>query len=265
LFGSHPLGHNILGEPETVARFHKKDFEDFFHANADTSKIVLASIGNLSYSKAVAIAEKYIKQLPTLKATHKRESFKHYKPSQKTIYKPISQAHHAIGCTAYSLNDKKRVPFFILNNILGGPSMNTRLNMALREKNGLVYAIESSYIPYTDTGEWGIYFATDLKNLAKAKSLISKEIRKLKEQKLSNLQLHTAKQQLMGQIALAEENYMNLMLVMGKSLLDTGEIESLQEVFKKIEAITAEEIWEVANEIFDENKFSTLTYLPENE
>ncbi|PKQ68916.1 M16 family metallopeptidase [Raineya orbicola] len=265
LFGSHPLGHNILGEPETVAHFHKQDFEEFFRSNADTSKIVLSSISNLPFNKALAIAEKYLKAIPTLKATHKRVHFKHYKPSQKTIYKPISQAHHAIGCTAYSLNDKKRVPFFMLNNILGGPSMNTRLNMALREKNGLVYGIEASYIPYTDTGEWGIYFATDLKNLAKAQTLIYKEIRKLKEQKLSHLQLHTAKQQLMGQIALAEENFMNLMLVLGKSLLDTRKIESLQEIFKKIEAISAEDIWEVANEIFDESQFSTLTYLPEGE
>lgn len=265
LFGTHPLGHNILGEPETVSLFRKNDFEEFFQNNLDTSRIVLASIANLPFTKALAIVQKYISNIPVLKASYQRIQFEDYKPLQKVVYKPISQAHHAIGRTAYSLNDAKRVPFYVLNNILGGPSMNSRLNMALREKNGFVYGIEASYIPYTDTGEWGIYFATDLKNLEKAQSIIYKEIRKLKEKKLSSLQLHTAKQQLIGQITLAEENYMNLMLIFGKNLLDTGEIESLEEVFKKIDSISAEMLWEVANEIFDESQFSTLTYLPENE
>jgi predicted Zn-dependent peptidase len=141
--------------------------------------------------------------------------------------------------------------------------MNTRLNLALREKNGLVYGIEASYIPYTDTGEWGIYFATEAKNLEKAKMLVFREIRRLRTQKLSSTQLHHVKQQIMGQMAIAEENNISFMLMMGKSLLDMGKVESLKEVFAQVESITAEDILEVANEIFDENLFSSLTYLPE--
>jgi predicted Zn-dependent peptidase len=263
LFEKHPLGNNILGSPETVSRFQKKDFEEFFIQNLDSSKIVLASVSNLPFPKALCIVEKYLKDLPTFKSKHQREKFKKYKPQNQVFHKPISQAHFALGRTAYCLHSPKRVPFFILNNLLGGPAMNTRLNLALREKNGLVYGIEASYIPYTDTGEWGIYFATEAKNLEKAKMLVFREIRRLKTQKLSSTQLHHVKQQIMGQMAIAEENNISFMLMMGKSLLDMGKVESLKEVFAQVESITAEDILEVANEIFDENLFSSLTYLPE--
>jgi predicted Zn-dependent peptidase len=141
--------------------------------------------------------------------------------------------------------------------------MNSRLNLALREKNGLVYGVESSYTPYTDTGEWGVYFATEHKNLEKANHLVYKEIKKLKNQKLSTTQLYNTKQQVLGQMAMAEENNMSFMLMMGKSLLDMGKIESFKEVFAQVEAVTAEAILEVANEMLDESQFSTLTYLPE--
>ena len=263
LFEKHPLGNNILGFPETVSSFTKKDFEQFFSQNANTSKIIFSSVSNLPFRKALAIAEKYLKDLPSLKGEHKRLKFKNYKPQHQSVQKPISQAHFALGRTAYSLHNPKRVPFFILNNLLGGPAMNTRLNLALREKNGLVYGIEASYTPYTDTGEWGIYFATEVKNLEKAKSLIFREIDKLKKQKLSPTQLHHTKQQIMGQMAMAEENNISFMLMMGKSLLDMQKVESLKEVFGQVEQVTAEDILEVANEIFDENQFSSLTYLPE--
>jgi predicted Zn-dependent peptidase len=263
LFEKHPLGNNILGSPETVSRFQKKDFEEFFIQNLDSSKIVLASVSNLPFPKALCIVEKYLKDLPTFKSKHQREKFKKYKPQNQVFHKPISQAHFALGRTAYCLHSPQRVPFFILNNLLGGPAMNTRLNLALREKNGLVYGIESSYTPYTDTGEWGIFFATEAKNLERAKMLVFKEIEKLKKQKLSTLQLHHTKQQIMGQMAIAEENNISFMLMMGKSLLDMGKVESLKEVFAQVESITAEDILEVANEIFDENLFSSLTYLPE--
>lgn len=263
LFDKHPLGNNILGSPETVAKFARKDFEQFFAQNADSSKIVFSSVSNLPFPKALAIAEKYLKDLPTFKGSHKRLAFTKYKAKNQIIYKPISQAHFALGRTAYSLHEPKRVPFFILNNLLGGPSMNTKLNLALREKNGLVYGVEASYTPYTDTGEWGIYFATEVKNLEKAKKIVLREINKLKKQKLSSLQLHHAKQQIMGQMAIAEENNISFMLMMGKSLLDMQKVESLKEVFRQVEQVSAEDILEVANEIFEENQFSSLTYLPE--
>jgi len=263
LFDKHPLGNNILGFPETVSHFTKKDFEQFFAQNIDSTKIVLSSVSNLPFRKALAIAEKYLKDLPNFKSSHKRLRFANYKAQNRVVTKPISQAHFALGRTAYSLHQAQRVPFFILNNLLGGPAMNTRLNLALREKNGLVYGIESSYTPYTDTGEWGIFFATEAKNLERAKMLVFKEIEKLKKQKLSTLQLHHTKQQIMGQMAIAEENNISFMLMMGKSLLDMGKVEALKEVFAQVESITAEDILEVANEIFDENQFSSLTYLPE--
>lgn len=263
LFDKHPLGNNILGFPETVSKFQKKDFEQFFLQNADSSKIVFSSVSNLPFPKALAIAEKYLKDLPTFRSSYQRLQFSTYIPKHQVAYKPISQAHFALGRTAYSLHNPKRVAFFVLNNLLGGPATNTKLNLALREKNGLVYGIESSYTPYTDTGEWGIYFATEAKNLEKAKSLVFREIQKLKTQKLSSTQLHHTKQQIMGQMAIAEENNISFMLMMGKSLLDMQKVESLKEVFMQIEQVTAEDILEVANEIFQEQQFSSLTYLPD--
>jgi len=200
LFGKHPLGNNILGIPETVSVFKQEDFFRFFNENIDSQKIIFSSVGNLPFAKALKIAEKYLADLEPRQSTHQREKFETYTPTHQTSKKAISQAHQAIGRTAYSMQAPQKVAFYMLNHLLGGPAMSSRLNLALREKNGLVYGIESSFTPYTDTGEWGIYFATEEKNLEKANSLIFREINKLKTQALSPTQLGQLKQQLMGQL-----------------------------------------------------------------
>jgi predicted Zn-dependent peptidase len=151
----------------------------------------------------------------------------------------------------------------MLINLLGGPAMNTRLNMSLREKYGLVYAVEASYTPYIDTGMTSIYFGTERQQLNRATDLVLKEIKKLQTDKLGIIQLKQTKDQLKGQLAMAEENNANLMLMLGKSLLDAEKIDSLDEVFQQIEAITSSQLLEMANELLQIDQMSTLTYLPE--
>jgi predicted Zn-dependent peptidase len=149
----------------------------------------------------------------------------------------------------------------LLNNILGGQSMNSRLNMALRERNGMAYNVESNYTAYSDTGEFSIYFGTDKENLDDAQALVYKELQKIQKSPMGIVQLSRAKKQLIGQLAISTENREDLMLSIGKSMLFFNQVDPLEAVFKKIESIEASEIMEIANLVFDVNTNSTLIYL----
>lgn len=262
IFQNHALGRNILGTEETVSRFSQQDFFDFISERLDTSKIVFSVVGNISFNKVLKQVEPFLSVIAPKKSLFVRSGFHHYTPQNKIIHKEISQANCAIGKPALSLHNKNRFKLFLLNNILGGPSMTSRLNLALREKYGFVYSIESVYQAYSDTGFVGIFYATEEGTSNKAKKIVLKEIKKLREKKLGSMQLHMAKEQVIGQMAMAEENYASLMLVYGKSLLDKGRIDPLDIIFNTIRNTTAEDLQDIANEVFDENEFSFLTYLP---
>lgn len=262
LFPGHSLGKNILGTQESVRSFHRPDFQQFVAENLNTERLVFSCVGNISMKKVVRVAEKYMKGIPAVKTQRKRVKFAGYRPQTQTVYRNLTQAQCALGRTAYSLTDPKRFPFFALVNLLGGPGMNSRLNLALRERHGFVYAIDAGYSPYTDTGMYGIYFGTDPGQVNKSIRLVLKELKTLCEKRLGVMQLHRAKEQLTGQLAMAEENNTSLMLMMGKSLLDLGKIESLQEVFQRIERIDAESLQDIANEMFREDALSFLIFLP---
>ena len=150
----------------------------------------------------------------------------------------------------------------MLTNILGGPGLNSRLNMALREKYGFVYAIEANYSAYSDTGLFSVFFGTDPQQLDRSIKVVLKELQKLKEKPLGSLQLRQAKEQLMGQLAMSEENNASLMLMMGKSLLDLNEIPSLESIFEKIKKTGSGDLQDIAAEMFDEKQLSYLTYIP---
>jgi predicted Zn-dependent peptidase len=264
LFGDHALGNNILGTTESVRSFHKDDFKQFILENLNTERIIFSSVSNLPFSKVVKLAEKYLSGIPAFSAHPERTPFTKYIPKKLSKPRVITQAQCAIGRTAYALNDSKRLPFFMLINLLGGPGMNSRLNLALREKHGFVYAIEANYTPYIDTGFMAIYFGTEKRQLNKSISLALKELRLLKEKKMGAVQLHSAKEQLIGQLAMAEESNLNFMLMMGKSLLDLNRIDTLAEIFESIKKVSAADLQDIANEMFDEDQLSVLTYLPEN-
>lgn len=262
VFANHPLGMNILGTQESVRSFKRKDFKNFIKDHINTEKLVFCSVGNMPFKKVVKLAEKYLSNIPAYTANKPRLPFTDYSANSLEIKRSITQSHCAIGRDAYPITSEKRLPFFMLSNILGGPGMNSRLNLALREKYGFVYSIDAVYQSYSDTGLFGVFFGTEPKQLNRSISLVKKELKKLRETPLGSVQLHTAKEQLMGQLAMAEENYTSLMLMMGKSILDLNKIDSLDEIFKTIKGVTAKELQEIANEIFQDKDLSTLTFVP---
>jgi predicted Zn-dependent peptidase len=263
VFKNHPLGNNILGTKESVNTFKRDDFRNFVQANINTSQIIFSSIGNIPFKKVLEWGEKYIAQIPESQGQKQRFPFQKYEPQRIEKTHSASQAYCAMGRATYSIHHPKRLPFYMIHNILGGPSLNSRLSMALREKHGYVYSIESDYAPFTDTGLFAIYFATEEKHLQKSIALIHKELKSLRDNKLGVLQMHQAKEQLLGQIAMAEENNLNFMLMMAKSVLDIGKFEPVEEVFEEIRKIKAEDLQEIANEMLQEDSLSYLICMPE--
>lgn len=263
LYPNHQLGANILGTQESVKSFTREHLQEFIAENLDTDKIVFSIVGNIDFKKAVRIVEKYIKDIPAVKSTKVRVKPLEYTPQEIISKKSITQAHCAIGRTSYSMLDDKRLAFFSLVNLLGGPGMNSRFNLSLREKFGLVYSIDAGFSSYIDTGFFSIFFATDQKNLNKAIRLINKEMQVLREKTLGGIQLKTLKDQLMGQLAMSEESNQGYMLMMAKSILDLNKIESLQDIFSNLQAITASQLQDLANEMFDESQMSRLIFMPE--
>ncbi len=263
IFRKHPLAHNILGTQKSVSSFHQKDFNKFLKENLDNSKLVFVSIGNMSFDKIKAYCEKHLSEVPNYSSKKKRVKFSALKPVKEIISKPISQAHHMMGNSCCSGKDKRKTPLFMLTNLLGGPNMTSRLNMSLRERKGLVYSIDASYTPLTDSGLFSVYFGTEKKQLDRSIELVYKEFKLLREVKLGAIQLHSLKEQIKGQLAIAEENNNSFMQMMGRSQLDFGTIENLSSVLKSIELVTATELRKLANEYLKESNFTSLTYLPE--
>lgn len=263
VFPDHALGNNILGTADTVNSFGRSELFEFINQNIDTEKIVVASVSRLPFSRVVRVAEKYLGSVPHRTTSRIRSAPGIYTPIIQQKERSISQAQCAMGQPAYALADDKRLPFFMLVNLLGGPGMNSRFNLSLREKYGFVYSIEGNYTPYLDTGFMGIFFGTEHKQLAKSISLIHKELRKIREVPLSTIQLRQTKVQLMGQLAMSEESNMSFMLMMAKSLLDTGKVDTLPEIFAEIDEITSTQLQDIAQEMFNEQNFSYLTFLPE--
>jgi predicted Zn-dependent peptidase len=263
IFQNHPLGNNILGTEESLKTITRESFVNFLKRNVDTSNISFSCVSGLSPKKFKALADKYLKNIPTIKGNRIRQAASPYQVKIVEKKRAITQAHCAIGRASYSIQDEKRIAFFMLNNILGGPAMNSRLNLSLREKYGFVYSVDSSFSPLVDTGLMAIYFATEPKQLKKSIELIKKELRKLKDMPITPSALKMAKEQMKGQIAISEERHGGTMIMMAKSILDLGKIESLEEIFEQIDAITTDQLYEVANEMFDESQLSMLTFLPE--
>lgn len=262
VFGSHPLGMNILGIKNTVKKFQKEDFTKFIAQNIDTERIVFSCVGNMSFNSVKKLADKYLGDIPEITSIRKRLNFDSYLPQTKKIKKQVIQSLCAMGRPAYSNNDERRLPFFMLVNILGGPSMNSRLNMELREKHGFVYSVDANYSSFSDTGLFSITFGTEPKQMMKSINIVKKELKKLRELPLGNKQIHIAKEQLKGQLAMAEENNVGLMLAMGKSLIDRDKVYSLEDIFTQIDKVDPKTLQDIANEMFDDNFFSYLTYTP---
>jgi len=260
LFNGHPIGRNILGEPNSLKNYKRTHLLNFIKNNYNTDQMVICSVGDVKFSHVVKWAKKYFEGFETNLRTKSRQVLNSYKPMVKEISKETYQAHCIIGNRAYSISDKKRLPLELVNNILGGPGMNSRLNLALREKHGFTYNIESFYSTYTDTGIFGIYFGTEQEKVDKSIKIIEREIKLLQNKPLGILQLDRAKKQMIGQMAIGAENKSNLMLNIGRSYLLFDKVDTLEVVYDKVNSVTAEQLMDVANEVFDFNKLSTLIY-----
>lgn len=262
LFRGHQLGRNILGTTGSVNQLDKKDISQFMADNYNTRQMVFAVLGEYDFKKLIRMCEKYFGHLPENSIPKKRIK-PTANPAEKVRFsKPISQTHGVIGSQAYATLDPKKNGLLLLNNMLGGIGMSSRLNLQIREKYGIAYTIESNYSAFSDVGLFTIYFGTDTEKAERAMRLIHKELKKLRDQRLGTLQVHQAKRKFVGQIALGEENRIGLIISMAKNLLDFGYVDTLEEIFAKINAVTADEMLMISNEIFDPSLMTTLLFEP---
>jgi predicted Zn-dependent peptidase len=260
LFPSHSIGRNILGTEESLARFRNGAMKNFQEENYATDEMVLSSVGNLPFDKIKKAAEKYFGSIPQKTRTRKR-----FLPETVSALKVVEkrntyQKHCMMVGDAYALPDQKRLQLYLLNNILGGPGMNSRLNMALRERRGYSYSAESHYAPYTDTGTMMIYFSSDAEKFDLSMRVVREEIKKLRSALIPDNRLKHARKQMMGQLAISHENNEHLMLTSGKSFLVFNRVDSHYTILKKLEEITTEGLRETANEILDPGHMNTLIF-----
>lgn len=260
LFPNHPLGNNILGTKAQVRKYTQADVLQFVKNHYRANSMMISSVGNIKFEKLIYLVGKYFNELPNDPRPSKRKAPKEYKAVEIIKKKRVYQAHCMIGNRAYSIMDEKRLAFSLLNNYLGGPGLNNRLNLGIREKYGFTYNLESNYTALTDTGHFSIYLGTDEDYLEKTIELVQKELKLLRDKKLGPIQLKKAQQQLIGQIAISEESNANKMLNNGRSIMTYGKISDIKTINAKINSVTSEMILEVANEIFEPSKLSMLIF-----
>ena len=260
VFPGQPIGRNILGKPETIRSITGNTIRKFIKRNYSTGQMVFCSVGAISPKNIISLFEKHFGHIEASNGIHRAKTEYRYAPVTTERKMDTYQNHCIIGNIAYDLHNDKRMGLFILNNILGGQGLNSRLNLSLREKRGYAYNVESMYNPYTDTGLITIYFGTDKRNLEKSIALTYNELERLKHQPLGILQLSRAKNQIKGYLARAYENHESLMLSLGKSLQIFDRIDTMNETFRKIDAVTTSELADIANIVFDSKSLSTLIY-----
>lgn len=263
IFREHELGHNILGTETDLERLDKPDLLTFINQNYNTHEMIIGISGDYELKRVRMLVDKIWGGLPANSNQKRRRGPVAQASRHVSCHKPINQAHYMMGARAYGTHDENKTGLLLLNNILGGMGMSSRLNLMVREKHGIAYTIESNYTPFSDTGLFAIYYGTEEEKGARAQQLIFKELRKMREKKMGVMQLHRAKQKFIGQITLGEENRLNLIIAMAKSLLDYGYVQTLDEVFDKIRAVDESQLLHIANEVLDEHNLSLLQFLPE--
>ena len=250
IFAGSELGHNILGSKASIQRISTAEIKSFVGRTYTTDQMVFSSIGNFSAKSAQAVAERYLSDFQPTKREYQRIVPAVYEAFDKRISRHTHQSHGIIGTRGYGITDERRLPLALLVNILGGPSANSLLNLLLREKYGLSYNVEASYTPYSDSGIVGIYFSSDHANTEQCIELIEEEIARLRGELITPRRLQVAKRQFVAQMAISMESNEGYMLGAGKSFLLYKDIDTLEEAYKKVMAITAEQIMEVAKDSF---------------
>ncbi|MDG1709674.1 MAG: pitrilysin family protein [Schleiferiaceae bacterium] len=262
LYPDHPLGRNILGSEKSVKSFSKEQVINFVKRNYTPERAVLSSVGGINHSEFERLADRHASNWKGEMDIHSRTTPFVSKSEIKHVKKEIHQSHIIIGGEGISIHDKDYTAIILLNNLLGGPSMNSRLNLNIRERHGIAYQIESFINSYNDSGIWGIYAGTDLETIDRCHRLIIKELTLLRDKKLGVLQFSKAKTQLLGQMALAQESNVNMMTSLGKSLLVYNRVDTFKEIVTKVDALKISQIQELAQQIFSSHEMSELRYVP---
>ncbi len=258
LFAGSELGHNILGVKRDIRKFDSAAIRRFVDRAYTTDQMVFSSIGGVSLNRVEELANRYFGEYaPTTRSFERTTTVVADRFSVAESHR-THQTHCIIGGGAYSIMDRRRLPLALLINVLGGPSANSLLNVLVREKHGLTYNIEANYTPYMDAGMMTIYFSSESVNADRVEELIRGELDRLKNVSLTPRQLSMAKRQFMAQLAISMESNEGYMLGAGKSYLLHGEIDTVEESYKKVAALTAHDIQDVACELFD--GLSMLTY-----
>ena len=286
IFKGSPLGHNILGTAEQVRSFKTEDALRFTRKLYRPDNAIFFAYGDIDFNKLVRLLkksflseERRVKSEETTFGDRRESQFnspeaqaqfniqhstfntQHSFEGQTIVMqKNTHQAHVMIGTLAYDVNDSRRMPLYLLNNMLGGPGMNAKLNLALREHNGLVYTVESTMVAYGDTGIWSIYFDCDEHDVKRCLRLVRKELDKFMQKPLSEAQLKAAKKQIKGQVGVACDNRENFALDFGKSFLHYGWEKNVDRLYEQVDEITAEQIQAVAQELFDKDRLTTLIF-----
>lgn len=265
LFNGTGLGHNILGLEDDLKSLQKPDVLDFMLQNYDTNEIVIAIGGKYSLAQVERISNKIFGKIKPNSRLRQDKVTNENTGQRIVIQKPINQAHYMLGVQTFGIYDERKTAMLLLNNMLGGFGMSSILNLGIREKYGIAYTIESNFTMYSDAGHFNIYLGTDEEKLNKAVSLVFKELNRLKASPISTYQLKQAKQKFKGQIALAEENRMSMIIAEAKNIIDYGKVIPLQEVFDKIDQVSADDLLDLCTTYFDESRLTSLSFVPEEE
>lgn len=265
LFDGHPLGHNILGQADQLRTYTTDDALRFTRRYYRPDNTVFFIYGDVDFKRIVRLVSSAMAGIASQPETSDTTTAEVTNPSSlepKEVIKDIGshQAHVMLGTRSYDIHHPMRIALYLLNNILGGPSMNARLNLALRERNGLVYTVESTMVSYSDTGMWSIYFGCDPHDVKRCLRLVRRELDKVMQKPLTPTALRTAKQQLKGQIAIACDNREQFALDFGKSYLHYGWEKNVDRLFDSIDKVTSDDIKKVANELFAADRLSTLIF-----
>ena len=265
LFPHDPIGRNILGTEQSLESFSSERVQQFVRRNYTPDRMVVFAMGNIKFDWLLKKVEKYFHNAQCTMHNAQLKSIsrqlpKSYIPVHRTTPRDTYQAHCIIGNRAVSMTSPDRLTMLLLNNILGGPNMSSRLNLALRERNGLCYTIESNVTNYTDTGVWNIYFGCDPRNLAKAQRLCMQQLDLLCSKPLNDSQLSTAKHQLKGQVLIGNQNKENLILGLSKTYLHGLELKPDSEHFQFIDSLTPSDLQSLAERTFNPDQLSTLIY-----
>ena len=250
LFAGSELGHNILGRKNALARYDGEAIRAFTGRTHTTDQMVFSSIGNLSAKSVETTVARYLSGIESSARDFSRRQPAAVEPFSRIVTKHTHQTHCIIGNRAYGIGEEKRLPLALLINILGGPCANSLLNVVVREKNGLSYNIEASYTPYGDTGIVAIYFSSDHSNAEQCIELIEGQLHKLRTVPLTARQLSMAKKQFIAQLAISSESNEGYMLGAGKSFLTHDDVDTMEQVYAKVRALTAAQLTEVAEEVF---------------